>query len=118
MSRTFRRKNWEKIRPEKQGTKCGGYYVEVCKFVLDESSHGGYYPYRPMSKANRNKTYWRIHGESKSPGQWGVSGTTRKYAEKTLKTYNRSEMHKVLRKEDYEPLLLKKLRGILLYWTL
>lgn len=74
MSRTFRRKNYELCQNRsscRKGRRVNGFYTEWDHYQVTGNGHSGHWVFRPMSPAERNKEYWRIHGESKHHNAWG-----------------------------------------------
>ena len=108
MSRTFRRKNWEKQQTHtwgRQGNKTAGYYT-VQDYVRDENGRWifGLYEYRAPSKHEHGKRYWGIHGESSHANEWSPGKWYRHNRMRENRSINRQEIQKWIRNADYEPL--------------
>lgn len=110
MSRTFRRKNWELQHPNKYGSKVNGFYTEFDQVIHTGNGHAGYYFYRPMTKAEKNKKYHLIHGESKSRNAWSPAKHYRKKWNQWNDQINDKEMSKYLNScGEYDPVFIHKL---------
>jgi hypothetical protein len=108
MSRTFRRKNWEKT-VKVNGSKINGFYTTWDTLVEYpcKNGHGGCPAYRAMTKEEINDKYWGIHGESKHHNAWGPSKLYREYENRDLKSFNKREMVKWEKLGDeYEPMVI------------
>ncbi len=110
MSRTFRRKGYE--HQQRVSTYNGfGYYSKCdeyfsCRLI---NGHGGYPDFREMTKTEKDREYWRIHGESKHSFSWGPNKFCRKQYQQLLKTHNKREMSNYLKNtQDYEPQFLPR----------
>lgn len=108
MSRTFRRKNWEKQQTHswgRCGNKTAGYYT-VKDPVRDETGRWIYrlYSYREPTKHELGQAYWRIHGESSHANDWSPGHAYRHARVRQNRSINRTELAKWLKCEEYEPL--------------
>lgn len=92
MSRTFRRKNFERTCRKRHGSKTGGFYTTWDKVIETGNGHGGYVLYRALTVAEKNQEYWRVHGESKHHNAWSPSRFYRKKYTPRRKHWNRMEM--------------------------
>lgn len=111
MSRTIRRKTYEKTRrpSEYGGFKSGGFYT-TCEYFLHEMQrgHGGCPTYRPMTEQERNERYWEIHGEAKHNNAWTPNHYYRNKEERKLRYSNELEIKRFLGNPEYEPQLRAK----------
>lgn len=113
MSRTFRRKNFEKTISRVNGSKINGFYTTWDRLVEYPCSngHGGCPAYRAMTENEINEKYWRIHGESKHNLAWGPNRIYREVENQDLKTFNKREMDKwVKRGDEYEPMIVSRFK--------
>lgn len=108
MSRTFRRKNWEKI-VQPCSNKVNGFYTTWDRLVEYPclNGHGGCQAYRAMTKEEIADRYWSIHGESKSNRSWGPNHKDREAENQDLKTFNKRELRKwEALCGEYEPMFI------------
>ena len=113
MSRTFRRKNWEKI-VQPCGSKVNGFYTTYDKLIEYPclNGHDGCPLYRAMTKEEIAERYWGIHGESKSNRSWGPNRLDRKFENQNLKTFNKRELKKWDKfGDEYEPMVIANFKG-------
>lgn len=118
MSRTFRRKNWEKHQRSYPGGKTNGFYTEYDLCVKTDNGHGGYYKYRPMTEAEKSWRYWNIHGESKHNNGWGPN----RFYRKLWKTESKRENDRQLRKHlnsngEYDPVFYSNWPSQRAWWA-
>lgn len=109
MSRTFRRKGFEKTRKNQFGCKLNGYYTDM--------QWNGNQPVAAlMSGVEYRKAYWIIHGESKHNQAWGFNKWSRRYANRIAKTQNKKELFKWMNNNDHEPQLSQAKRTMRYDW--
>lgn len=121
MSRTFRRKNYE----ETQGTswdrkfrRVHGEYTEYDIVLWSHNGCGGYQQaYRPMTKRERDKEYWRVHADSKSGYGWNPRGPWwwLNLHQREYRRASEREILKFVRDESYEPMIEVKSK-LEYYW--
>jgi hypothetical protein len=113
MSRTIRRKNFEKIHNQISGSKINGFYTTWDTLVEYpcKNGHGGCQDYRAMTKEEIADRYWGIHGESKSNRSWGPNHKDREVENQDLKTFNKRELRKWQNLNgEYEPMVIPNLK--------
>lgn len=108
MSRTFRRKNYEDTQGtswDRKGRKTAGYYTEYDFNDFHGDWNRGDVTYRPPTRAEYIKEYFRIHGESRHANCWTPGGEYKKSRMKENRSINKEEMVKWKKyPDDYEPL--------------
>lgn len=121
MSRTFRRKGYEEANMSwKSGTKVAGFYTE-CDVVFTKVVKGWfiYYKhaevYRKPTRQEHNKEYWRIHSDN-HPNQWCPGTFFRKPANKWNRAFNKNELFKYTKNNDYECLFEVNPRSCFRMW--
>lgn len=132
MSRTIRRKNYEETRNSswhRAGKKVNGIYTYedrqwsfmgiyesiICGEVYEFKKFSRMDVYRPMTKEERIDHDKRIYRDRKRYGvpHWYVN----LYFEQPLRQYNKRELQKYSRNEDYEPMCLARSRDAMWDWT-
>lgn len=102
MSRTFRRKGYEKTVANQMGHKVNGYYTEWewvgCSLIV----------FRPMTEREKNKEYWRVHGESKHRNAWSPGRNYRKTYQDQHRTREKQELSRCLNSSQYDPVFYPK----------
>ena len=100
MSRTYRRKGYEKTQAtswDRQGDKVAGYYT-VRDYICWRQ-----YEYRAPTKHEFGRKYWEIHGDNHSseytPNRW-----YRLFRMRQNRRINDRELHKFMMNDEYEPL--------------
>lgn len=113
MSRTFRRKNYEKTRGgswANRYSKTAGYYTFVDGY-WDWDAGIRIYEYREPTEREFYKKYWTIHGDDRcfnenEPRKW-----LRKHKMSQNRTRNKREFDLWLKRQDeYEPIFESKPR--------
>lgn len=108
MSRTFRRKNWEKQQTHTWGTrgnKVAGYFtVRELVYDADGAWIYGLFEYRAPTAQERNRSYWHIHGESSHANEWSPGKEFRQHRMRENRGINRKEVHRWIRNDEHEPL--------------
>ena len=102
MSKTIRRKNFEKTQNtswDKQGSKIAGYYTEA-----DYVAYGLSCYREPTEQEYFDKYYW-AHGESKHANQRSPGKSYRKPRTREWRQKARQELHRFMTREDYEVVL-------------
>lgn len=100
MSRTFRRKGYEKTQAtswDRRGDKTAGFYT-VCVYV-----NWRVYEYRAPTKHEYGKKYWKIHRDN-GRDEYTPSSMYRKFRMRQNRRINKRELHKFMSRVDYEPL--------------
>lgn len=106
MSRTFRRKNYEAENNtswDVRGRKTAGYYTHHQFHWFGWGQH--YYTHEVPTKAQYNKQYWRIHGESKSANSRSPGHSFRHPRMKQNRAIARQELYKCRMIPEYEPMV-------------
>ena len=103
MSRTFRRKGYEKTQGSSwahRGDKVAGYYTQSSR---EWEVNFGFWVYREPTRQEYYSKYWRIHGDNHTneytPNKW-----YRKFRMRQNRQINRGELYKYMTRIDYEPL--------------
>ena len=118
MSRTYRRKGWEKTVKKTDGSKVNGYYTTWDTYGPKINGHEGEINYRPMTKREKVLRYIWLHGDSR-PNHWSPSKAYRQEVKVKLQTHNKREMSKYLRLgQEYEPNFMEDLPSIYQYWLM
>lgn len=103
MSRTFRRKGYEKTC---NSSKRQRYYTKI-KYDADPKNgfmHPTYeYVKRPPTKVEYYKDYWKLHGDN-NQGIWNLHKITRHNRMMQNRRINKNEICKWIKNEEYEPL--------------
>lgn len=104
MSRTFRRKNFEQNRPRR-----GREFYLICDtFVNTGNGHEGYWIMREPTKAEFDKKYYWIHGESKGPNAWSPSRSSyRAPHEACFRMKNKQELCRYLKNPSSRELMME-----------
>lgn len=106
MSRTVRRKEYEK-RFSRPGSKIAGYYTVEDVTWLEYDKPGS--PYRHYSKIisyrsptdrERGKAYWKLHADN-HPNAWGPGKEFRKSRMKQNRSINKSEIQKWIKNSEH-----------------
>lgn len=112
MSRTIRRTNFEKVQQSRKshnsGQSYGGFYTTWDEFRMTGNGHSGFPVFRPMTKQERNRRYWEIHGESKHSNAYGPNRYYRNKAERKSRQYNKAELLKAQNDPEYEIMPLSR----------
>jgi hypothetical protein len=109
MSRTFRRKNYEKIDSGNRGSKIAGYFTKSELISHKPDPKRGFHKfsyeitYRAPTKREHDKDYWRLHADNHVNG-WSPSRFYRQNRMNENKTINKEEINKWVKDKDYEPL--------------
>lgn len=112
MSRTYRRKNYELCQNRsscRKGRRVNGYYVEREFHWENTNGHSGHWVFRPMTQAEYNKEYWRIHGESKHNNAWGPHRFLRNRWHAEIERVNAEQLRRHLNTlGEYDPVFYGK----------
>lgn len=104
MSRTIRRKNFEKTQGtswDRQGDKIAGLYTEYdYKYPVFQKN------YRLPTDTERYKKWRYFHGESSTANAYSPSREHRNYRESRLRTFNNIQLRKWLDDPEYDPVFL------------
>lgn len=112
MSRTFRRKGFEKTQNtswNKQGNSVAGYYTEYDLIYPEGVNSRWYYwtalrIYREPTKEERKFKFLVAHGESHR-SERTPSREYRQSRERKMRRYNKQELYKFKDNSDYEPMV-------------
>lgn len=122
MSRTFRRKGYEVANMTwKDGTKIAGFYTETdWHYIRVQDVEGCCFKsykttYRKPTRQEHNKQYWRIHGDN-NPNQWCPGRFYRKPTTKWNREFNKNELFKYMRNDEYECLFEDNPRSCFRMW--
>lgn len=122
MSRTFRRKNFEKTQNrswDKRGSSIAGYYTyRTYVYVRDvDSVCRRVDVYREPTKRERYKAFRWAHGESRTRSERSPNSWHRKNRMRENRSINKEELHRWIRDPDnYEPLFEADPRSCLWDW--
>lgn len=123
MSRTFRRKHYETEVGVStwNSKKVAGYYTEWDIYWADDPTDPKYQirveEHRKPTREEYYRKYWWIHGESKTAYSWSPGPDNRRNREIENRRLNKTELHKWLRNEEYEPLFEENPRSCGWDWT-
>ena len=114
MSRTFRRKGYEKTQGttwDRKGDKFAGFYTE---YDLDRTQNW-LCIYREPTKQEYYKEYWRVHGDHHR-NYWSPSHVYREARMRQNRSINKEEIIKWIKDDEYEPLTEANPRSCLWDW--
>lgn len=115
MSRTFRRKGFERTQGatwDRRGDKVAGYYT---RYEWDRA-WGWLMIFRKPTKQEFYENYWRIHGDSHR-NAWSPSRGYRERRQRENRSINKNEIQKWVKNPDYEPLTESDPRSCLWDWS-
>ena len=104
MSRTFRRKGYEKTQGttwHRKGDKVAGYYTIT---VWEVSWDLGYQEYRAPTDHEYGRKYWEIHGDNHR-NEYTPARGYRQFRMHQNRQITRQELHKYMVDQNYEPMV-------------
>ena len=116
MARTFRRKGYESIRRNRDGTSYHPHFPQEVEFVESswrnpEEGHGGRWTWRAPTKQEFYQAYWKIHRDSKHAKAWGPDRYYRERHEAVMRAHNETEWQRYLHANgEYEVMFLSRHR--------
>lgn len=116
MSRTFRRKNYERAQGDswsRSGDKIAGYYT---KREYVRTSHGWAWTYRAPTEHEKNKQWVRVHADHGGANEWSPGWWYRNSRMRQNRSITRQELHRWTRDADYEPMVEEEPRSCLWDW--
>ena len=100
MSRTYRRKGYEKTQAtswDRQGDKVARFYT-VREYICWRR-----YEYREPTEQEYGRKYWEIHGDNHR-NQYTPAREYRQFRIRQNRRINDRELHKFMTREEYEPM--------------